>query len=104
MLKKLKVDDPVGAVGVHWAAGCWGMVAIGIFGKKNDIETFITTNGIIHGGSWDLLAANLAAVVSTTLWSGGVTFVTVLTLIVKFYCLKFYCVKSSENIYFYGCI
>jgi Amt family ammonium transporter len=28
---KLKVDDPVGAFGVHGAAGIWGLISVGIF-------------------------------------------------------------------------
>lgn len=31
--KKLKIDDPVGALSVHLVAGIWGTLAVGIFGS-----------------------------------------------------------------------
>ncbi len=41
--RKLKVDDPVGAISVHGANGLWGVIAVGLFadGKSN------------FGGSWN---------------------------------------------------
>ena len=30
---KLRIDDPGGAISVHGAAGLWGLLAAGIFGK-----------------------------------------------------------------------
>ena len=41
--RKLKVDDPVGAISVHGANGLWGVIAVGLFadGKSN------------YGGSWN---------------------------------------------------
>ena len=32
---KLKIDDPVGAVGVHGAAAIWGVIAVGLFADSN---------------------------------------------------------------------
>ena len=29
--QKLKIDDPVGAIGVHFANGIWGVIALGLF-------------------------------------------------------------------------
>ena len=37
--KKVKVDDPVGAISVHGVCGLWGVVAAGIFGKGCDFFT-----------------------------------------------------------------
>lgn len=37
--KKVKVDDPVGAISVHGVCGLWGVVAAGIFGNGCDFFT-----------------------------------------------------------------
>ncbi len=41
--RKLKVDDPVGAISVHGANGIWGVISVGLFadGRSN------------YGGSWN---------------------------------------------------
>jgi len=41
--RKMKVDDPVGAISVHGANGLWGVVSVGLFadGRSN------------YGGSWN---------------------------------------------------
>ena len=41
--RKMKVDDPVGAISVHGVNGLWGVIAVGLFadGKSN------------YGGSWN---------------------------------------------------
>ncbi len=45
--KKLHIDDPVGAVAVHFANGLWGTLACGLFS---------TTSGLFYTGSgWQLL-------------------------------------------------
>ena len=31
LMDKYRIDDPVGAVAVHGASGCWGLIAIGLF-------------------------------------------------------------------------
>jgi Amt family ammonium transporter len=35
LLDKLKIDDPVGAVPVHFFNGAWGVLAVGIFANGN---------------------------------------------------------------------
>lgn len=45
--KKLHIDDPVGAIAVHFANGLWGTLACGLFS---------TTSGLFYTGSgWQLL-------------------------------------------------
>lgn len=34
LLDKLKLDDPVGAISVHFTCGIWGTLAVGLFGEK----------------------------------------------------------------------
>lgn len=41
LLKKLKIDDPVGAIPVHLFCGFWGTIAVGLFSNKNS-EEFIS--------------------------------------------------------------
>lgn len=77
LLNKLKIDDPVGAIGVHWAAGCWGMVSVGLFGRKDSAVGLLPENGIFHGGSGKVLAANIAAISSISLWAAVLTGVIV---------------------------
>jgi ammonium transporter, Amt family len=47
--RKLKVDDPVGAISVHGTNGLWGVIAVGLFadGKSN------------YGGSWNGVSGNV---------------------------------------------
>src|SRR3569833_3234541 len=47
--RKMKLDDPVGAVSVHGATGLWGVISVGLFadGKSN------------YGGSWNGVAGNV---------------------------------------------
>lgn len=43
--KRWKIDDPVGAVPVHLFCGCWGTVAVGLFGNQVSCE-YSTNYGI----------------------------------------------------------
>ncbi len=52
---KLHIDDPVGAVGVHFANGLWGTIAVGLF----DIE-----NGLFYGGGFRQLGVQALGVVT----------------------------------------
>jgi Amt family ammonium transporter len=54
----LKVDDPVGAVSVHGAAGLWGLLSVGIFADG----TYQGVNGLIMGHVGQLLSQFIAAV------------------------------------------
>lgn len=38
LLDKMKIDDPVGAIAVHGAAGIFGTLAVGIFGENASVE------------------------------------------------------------------
>ncbi|CAG0891667.1 unnamed protein product, partial [Cyprideis torosa] len=69
LLDYLKVDDPVGAIAVHGAAGMWGTLAVGVF-----IETPDKGKGLIHGGTFYLLGVQCLGIVSITLWSAVTTF------------------------------
>ena len=47
--RKLKVDDPVGAISVHGTNGLWGVISVGLFADG-------TSN---YGGSWNGVAGNV---------------------------------------------
>ncbi|EJK75638.1 hypothetical protein THAOC_02634 [Thalassiosira oceanica] len=63
-----KVDDPVGAVGVHAGSGTWGLIAVGLFADSNLIGIDII-DGLFRGGGFRLLGLQLLAIVSTIGWS-----------------------------------
>jgi len=61
VLEKLHIDDPVGAVPVHFVNGIWGVIAVGIFAAGNPdtaawngIDTPVT--GLLYGGGTQILA------------------------------------------------
>lgn len=76
----LHVDDPVGAVAVHFFNGLWGTLAVGLFATTtapgNDSLT-----GLFYGGGFDLLGAQLLGIVTVLAWT-GVT-MTVFFLLIK---------------------
>jgi Amt family ammonium transporter len=66
-LEKARIDDPVGAVPVHFVNGIWGVIAVGIFAKGNPdtaawngIDSPVT--GLLYGGGFGQLAAQLIEV------------------------------------------
>ena len=61
--KKLKIDDPVGAVAVHGANGLWGVLAVGLFADGtygdglNGVKGAVT--GLFYGGGSGQFIAEL---------------------------------------------
>lgn len=53
--KKLHIDDPVGATGVHWACGIVGTLLVGLFA---------TEGGLLYGGGVSLFLKQLTGVAS----------------------------------------
>ena len=76
----LRVDDPVGAVAVHFCNGVWGTLAVGLFATTsapgND-----TLTGLVYGGGFQLLGLQILGVVSVCAWT-AVT-ITLTFLIIK---------------------
>ncbi len=78
-LEKIHIDDPVGAVPVHFANGAWGLIALGLFANGNPVTAGwngVTTpvTGLFYGGGSQLIA-QLLEVVSIAVVVGGLTFV-----------------------------
>jgi len=74
---KPSLDDPCCTFITHGLCGIWGMLAVGIFAKEDDISLGFTFNkypGIIYGGGY-LLGIQALAVVCLILWSLASTYV-----------------------------
>ncbi len=64
--RKLKVDDPVGAVSVHAVCGAWGMIALGLFADGTYGEGLNNVSGTVKGlvyGDASQFAAQLTGVI-----------------------------------------
>jgi len=76
-LEHFRVDDPVGAVPVHLAAGMWGTLSLGLFATgehgiptATGADVSATVTGLFYGGSAGQLVAQgmgSAAIVTATL-------------------------------------
>lgn len=75
--KKLHIDDPVGAVGVHLANGVWGTIALGLFSKGYDG----VGKGLFYGGGFKQLGIQLLGFVAVASWA-------VITMIIVFALIK----------------
>jgi ammonium transporter, Amt family len=52
LVERLRIDDPIGAVAVHGAAGVWGTLATGIFAVPELADTLATgRGGLLYTGS-----------------------------------------------------
>jgi Amt family ammonium transporter len=76
----LHIDDPVGAVAVHFLNGVWGTLAVGLFATTsapgND-----TLTGLFYGGGFSLLGKQMIGVVSVCAW-------TAVTITAAFFIIK----------------
>ena len=75
----VKVDDPVGAVGVHGLCGATGTILTGIFAYYTGNE--ITKEGLIYGGGAHMLLIQLLGVAAVIAW-------VVVTMFIVFTILK----------------
>ena len=71
--RKLKIDDPVGAVGVHCLCGAMGTVLVGVFSYYDpytDMELLTPANGLglIYGGGAGQLVTQLIGVLAVAVW------------------------------------
>ncbi|MGN0812888.1 MAG: ammonium transporter [Candidatus Coproplasma sp.] len=84
--KKLHIDDPVGAVGVHFANGIWGTLAVGLFACHNyqDGAEALTANelGLFYGGNGYLLGIQTAGILAILAW-------TAVCMTVVFFLMKY---------------
>ena len=81
--KIAKVDDPVGAVSVHFANGVWGTIAVGLFSTGSNTAHA----GLFYGGGLAQLGTQLLGLVTVDIYVVVVMFV-VFKLIDKFIGLR----------------
>ncbi|PJF44920.1 MAG: hypothetical protein CUN55_01415 [Phototrophicales bacterium] len=67
LLLRLKIDDVVGAIPVHLAAGIWGTLAFGIFAQEQYLAA--------DGGRGGQIMVQLLGIGAAAVWTFGVTFV-----------------------------
>ncbi len=84
---KLRVDDPVGAVAVHFMNGIWGTLAVGLFATNKAPGYSIADAagnemvGLFYGGGFKLLGLQCLGIVSVLAWA-AVT-ITIAFLVIK---------------------
>ncbi|MCX7916649.1 MAG: ammonium transporter, partial [bacterium] len=61
--KKLRIDDPVGAISVHLINGIFGTLCVGFF-AKDGIGGISVKNGLFYGGGLELLKIQLLGIIS----------------------------------------
>ena len=64
--QKLKVDDPVGAVGVHCINGALGTILTGLFAYYNGTE--VEPLGVFYGGGFHFFGIQVLGVVAVIAW------------------------------------
>ena len=67
------VDDPVGAIAVHFFNGIWGTLAVGLLATDSAPEN--TINGLFYGGGFSQLGLQLIGVVTVLAWTGITMFI-----------------------------
>ncbi len=81
--KVLKIDDPVGAIGVHGICGALGTVMVGLFSASEySYAGGVMSKGLFYGGGFKLLGIELLGVVSVIAWVSIAMFV-IFTIIKK---------------------
>lgn len=65
---KLHIDDPVGAVGVHFANGVWGTIAVGLLANP---DAPAGLEGLFYTGSFKLLGIQTLGIISILAWTAA---------------------------------
>ena len=75
---KLHIDDPVGAVGVHFANGVWGTIAVGLLSNPNAPAG---QKGLFYTGDFSLLGIQLVGILAILAWTA--VMMTIVFIIIK---------------------
>ena len=79
ILEYYKIDDAVGAIPVHLAAGIWGTLAVGLYGDLEILGTGLTRI--------EQIGVQIMGIVACGVWTFGITYV-LLTIVNKYYPLR----------------
>ena len=74
----LHIDDPVGAVAVHFLNGLWGTIAVGLFATSAAPESELT--GLFYGGGVQLLGIQLLGILAILAWTAVTMTITFLLI------------------------
>jgi ammonium transporter, Amt family len=76
--KKLRIDDPVGAISVHGVNGAWGILALGLFadGAYGDGWNGVkgTVTGLFYGNGGQLVA-EIIGILANVIYVGAISWV-----------------------------
>jgi len=72
LLIKLKIDDAVDAIPVHFGNGIWGCIAVGLFAEQSRLDNAYDTThgmyGLFYGGGVKLIGAQIVGVLWIIGW------------------------------------
>jgi len=74
---KLHIDDPVGAVGVHFANGVWGTLAVGLFANP---DAPAGLEGLFYTGNAKLLGIQVIGIIAILGWTAALMTLTFLII------------------------
>ncbi|TKD71947.1 ammonium transporter [Pseudalkalibacillus hwajinpoensis] len=60
--RRVKLDDPVGAIAVHGVCGVWGTLAVGLFSVEG---------GLFYGGGASLVLVQAIGILAVIAWTAG---------------------------------
>ena len=72
VLERCRIDDVVGAIPVHLAAGIWGTLAVGLFGNLERLDTGLNR--------FEQIRAQLSGILACGLWAFSLTLLSVFVL------------------------
>lgn len=67
LLRRTRLDDPVGVIPVHGGTAIWGIIATGLFSRE--VELLGNSAGLLHGGPWSFMMAQLTLIGAMLVWT-----------------------------------
>lgn len=89
LLRRLKIDDPVGCVPVHFFSGAWSLIAVAAFAEEDLVKYVDINRDALVESRWKLLGVQTALLVCCSAWAASVT------LLLFFVINKFIAVRMS---------
>ncbi len=69
--RKLKIDDPVGAISVHGVCGVWGTLACGLFNAEAVLGLDEASTGLFYGGGINQMISQIIGAGTAFVWAFG---------------------------------